>query len=262
VKARAIAVATFVAFASMPAYADHPLRPERIPNKARQLAAKGRAAHTAGDYTTAVEAFKEAYVLAPSAGLLFNIAQAYRLAGNCDDAAWMYRRFLDTNPTDDERSLAENQLAAVKKCGSGGLRVTLNKPRRDTASVPEVPALVLDDVPTPDDRGARYKRIGIGTAVGGGALLAGAALFAYDAHDASKQVAAIYKRGGTWDDIKDIDARGQRNATIATALGIGGGAAVVSGAVLYAIGRRFENAQRMTVTPRAHGAQVTMSWDF
>lgn len=260
-RARAIAVATLVALASTSAHADHPLRPERIPNKARQLAAKGRAAHTAGDYNTAVEAFKEAYVLAPSAGLLFNIAQAYRLAGNCDDAAWMYRRFLDTNPSTDERALAEAQLAVVKKCGSGGLRVTLGKPRLDTAKIPEPEVTVTTSLP-PDDRGGKYKRIGIGTAIGGGALLAGAAVFAFDAHDASKQVAAIYKRGGTWDEIKDIDARGQRSATIATALGIGGGAAVVSGAVLYAIGRRFERAHRMTVTPRAHGAQVTMTWDF
>lgn len=242
-RARALAVATLVVLASTPAHADPPLRPERIPNKARQLAAKGRAAHTAGDYTTAVEAFKEAYVLAPSAGLLFNIAQAYRLAGNCDDAAWMYRRFLDTNPRDDERAVAEAQLAVVKKCGSGGLRVTLAKPRPDATKVPEPGVMVGLARPPIDDRADTYKRIGISTAAGGGALLAGAALFAFDAHEAS-------------------DARGQRSATIATALGIGGGAAIVSGAVLYAIGRRFEHAHRMSVTPRAQGAQVTMTWDF
>ena len=97
-KASAITLVAILAAASANAHADSALRPERIPNKARLLAEKGRAFHNAGDYNNAVSAFKEAYVLAPSPGLLFNIAQAYRLGGNCDEAAWMYRRFLDTNP--------------------------------------------------------------------------------------------------------------------------------------------------------------------
>ncbi|HEU4612056.1 MAG TPA: tetratricopeptide repeat protein, partial [Kofleriaceae bacterium] len=96
-KAPVLAIAAILAAAPV-ARADNALRPERIPNKARELADKGRAYHQAGDYAAAVAAFKEAYVLAPSPGLLFNIAQSYRLAGDCDEAAWMYRRFLDTNP--------------------------------------------------------------------------------------------------------------------------------------------------------------------
>src|SRR5690349_21094377 len=92
------------------ARANEKIPPERVPQKARELADKGRAYHDAGDYMKAVAAFKEAYVLAPSPALLFNIAQAYRLAGDCDDAAWMYRRYLDTNPGPERRSLAETHL--------------------------------------------------------------------------------------------------------------------------------------------------------
>ena len=36
--------------------------------------------------------------------LLFNLAQAYRLQGNCDDAALMYRRYLATNPGVEQRT--------------------------------------------------------------------------------------------------------------------------------------------------------------
>ncbi len=260
-RAHALALA-LAALAWTPARADDSLRPDRIPNKARELAAKGRAAHDAGNYSAAIEAFREAYVLAPSAGLLFNIAQAYRLAGNCDESAWMYRRFLDTNPNPDQRSVAETQLGIVERCGSGGLRVTVPKPKLDAAKVPE-PQLAITEAPTPPvSRGSRYKTFGVGTAIGGGVLLAGAAAFAYDAHDASKQVAAIYKRGGTWDDIEDIDARGQRSATIATVLGVGGGIAVVTGAVLYGLGRHYERTPSLAVTPKAQGAQVTLSWAF
>src|SRR5438874_5150491 len=97
--------------------------PQPIPEKARALADRGRVAHDAGDYGSAIAAFQEAYVIAPSPALLFNLAQAYRLAGDCDDAAWMYRRFLDTNPVGEHRTLAESHLSTVEKCGHGGLRI-------------------------------------------------------------------------------------------------------------------------------------------
>jgi tetratricopeptide (TPR) repeat protein len=264
VRARAITRAAVLAAASAgSALADNALRPERIPNKARSLAEKGRAAHNAGDYNAAVAAFKEAYVLAPSPGLLFNIAQAYRLGGNCDEAAWMYRRFLDTNPIGDHRQLAENHLAAVERCGSGGLRVTAQPPAPDEIKLPEAPTTLTTDLGPVDGRSRTYKRFGLGTAIGGGALLAGAAVFALDARDASNTVAETYKRGGKWADVKDDDARGRRSSTIATALGIGGGVAVATGAVLFAVGRHYEQAQHVAVTPTAgRGAQVSLSWGF
>jgi tetratricopeptide (TPR) repeat protein len=243
------------------AVADNALRPERIPNRARQLAEKGRTAHDAGDYNAAVAAFKEAYVLAPSPGLLFNIAQAYRLAGNCDEAAWMYRRFLDTNPVGNHRQLAETHLGTVEKCGTGGLRITAPEPSPDNMSVPGAALAVTKDS-DPSPRTGKLKKIGIGTAVGGGVLLAGAAVFALDARDAQNTVAETYKRGGKWSEIKDVDARGKRSSAIATGLGIGGGVAVLSGAILYGLGRHYESAQHVAVTPTARGAQVSLSWGF
>lgn len=260
--AGALTLAAIVAAASVPAHADNALRPERIPNKARKLADKGRAAHDAGDYNAAVAAFKEAYVLAPSPGLLFNIAQAYRLAGDCDEAAWMYRRFLDTNPIGDHRQVAEMHLASVERCGSGGLVVSTPEPKQDVPAVPTPESNKLITFVSPETKHRTYKRIGLGTAIGGGALLAGAAYFAIDANDASNKVAETYKRGGKWEDIEDIDARGRRSSTLATALGVGGGLAVVSGAVLFAVGRHYEKAQHVAVTPTARGAQVSLSWGF
>jgi hypothetical protein len=197
---------------------------------------------------------------------LFNIAQSYRLAGNCDESAWMYRRFLDTNPVGEHRALAEQHLAAVEKCGKGGLRVTAPDDKQLAQPMPEQPpeyelASVISDQPS-SSRATKFKKAGIGTAIGGGALLAGAAYFAFDARDAAYTVSATYKRGGKWDDVKDVDARGKRSATIATALGIGGGLAVVSGAVLFAVGRHYEQAQHVAVTPTARGAQVSLSWAF
>jgi tetratricopeptide (TPR) repeat protein len=261
-----IALAAVLA-AAAPAYADNALRPEMIPNKARELAEKGRQHHKAGDYSAAVSAFKEAYVLAPSPGLLFNIAQAYRLAGNCDEASWMYRRFLDTNPLGKQREIAQTQLSAVEKCGTGGLRIDLTPPKLD-AKVPE-PAVASRASRSkrgpshPENpRGTKYKRIGLYTAIGGGALLVGAGLFGLDAADASSTVEDTYARGGKWNDVKDTDARGERSAAIATVMGISGAAALVTGVVLYGVGHHYEQAQYVAVTPTKHGAQVSLSWGF
>jgi tetratricopeptide (TPR) repeat protein len=247
---------------AMPAYADNALSPERIPNKARKLAEKGRAAHEAGDYEVAIASFKEAYVLAPSPSLLFNIAQSYRLAGNCDEASWMYRRFLDTNPIGDQRRIAEQHLSTVEKCSTGTLEVTVAAAPKLEAQ-PPVPKLeVTQRVAPPDERSHRYKKYGVIAGVGGTAVLATAAVFAWQAHVAQTMVSETYKRGGRWEDIADDDARGRRDSTIATILGVGGGLAASTGIALYALGHHYEAAQHVAVVPTGRGAQLSLSWGF
>lgn len=253
------AIALAILALAAPAHADNALSPERIPAKARQLADKGRVSHEAGNYDAAIAAFKEAYVLAPSPGLLFNIAQSYRLAGNCDEASWMYRRYLDTNPTGDHRRLAEQHLAIVEKCSTGTLRVLADPPPKLDARVPE-PKLEAHKEVSSD--GSSYKHLGLIVGAGGTAALAAAAFFAIDAHNAAATVDETYKRGGKWADIKDVDARGKRSATIGTILGIGGGVAAASGIVLWAVGRHYEEAQHVAVVPTARGAQVSLVWGF
>lgn len=269
-KAHLFTLAAVLASALPAAHADNAVRPEKVPNKARELADKGRKHHQAGDYGAAVSAFKEAYVLAPSPGLLFNIAQAYRLAGNCDEAAWMYRRFLDTDPRGTQRNLAETHLSAVEKCGTGGLRITVTPPTLEASTPsPSVQPAAADlslthrDTATRHTRSAKLKRAATYTAVGGGVALIGAALFAIDARSASQSVEETYKRGGRWDEVKSLDSRGQRSETFATVLGVGGGVAMLSAAVLYGLGKHYEPANHVAVTPtRNGGAQVSLSWGF
>ena len=272
-----VALTLAAMLAAPSAFADNALRPEQIPAKAKELATRGRVYHDAGDYGMAIAAFKEAYVLAPSPGLLFNIAQAYRLAGNCDEAAWMYRRYLDTNPTGTNRDLAEQHLVTVEKCGSGGLRMAVIQPKQ-APKVPSPQGAALGaslgmaaagsdgEAPQVDspslDRAYKYKRYGIVTGVAGGAALVGAGIFALQARDASTTVENKYKKGGKWEDVKADDERGKRDATIAKILGVSGGVAVASGAILYALGRHYESDKQITVMPTSTGAQVSLSWGF
>ena len=258
---RSLAIVAVLAVVTPTIAFAEPQRAEQVPQKARELAKRGREYHDAGDYTKAVDAYREAYMLAPSPGLLFNIAQAYRLNGDCDDAAWMYRRFLDTNPSADSRALAESHLAVVEKCGHGGLLVIVPPPIEGAVPDPNAAAPQQHEPATVVSH-AREKQIGIGIAIVGVAAIAGATYFAIDAHSAAEQVTATYANGGKWSDIASIDARGHRSATIATALGIGGGAVLATGVALYAFGRHSEQWQHVAVVPTTHGAQLSSTWSF
>lgn len=238
-------------------------RADPIPEKAKQLAERGREAHDRGDYTDAISAFNEAYVLAPSAGLLFDLAQAYRLAGRCDDAAWMYRRYLDSGAQAEQRVLAETHLATVEKCGHGGLRVVLVPPASDAQLVlatPQgdvtgtAPVIVHGD-------GSHDKHVAEAYALIGGVLVASAAVFAVEADNAAGEVSAAYKAGnGTGKDLSATDSAGQIDSDLALGLGLAGAATLATAAVYYTLGLRKERA--IIATPQAGGGRVAMTWHF
>jgi tetratricopeptide (TPR) repeat protein len=228
-----------------------------VPEKARLLAERGRALHDAGDYAGAIAAYKEAYVLAPRPGLLFNLAQAYRLSGDCDDAAFMYRRFLESNPTEDRRAIAEANLATVSKCGHGGLALVVAQP------APAPMLAVSKHAPAGPEPAPSTAMRDVGTylAVGGAAALVVAGGFAYEAHQASDEVTQAYNNGMTVTNLSQQDASGRRDATIAEVAAGVGGAAAITGAILIAVGLH-EEAGHVAISPNLHGGEVKLSWTF
>src|SRR5262245_39104347 len=65
--------------------------------EARALHARGLEDFRAARYDRAIEAFQAAYALSPAPGLLYNIAETYRVKGkgSCDAAVTSYRRYRD-----------------------------------------------------------------------------------------------------------------------------------------------------------------------
>jgi tetratricopeptide (TPR) repeat protein len=255
----AIVLAAALASAPMAARGDE----SPIPDKARILAKRGRAFHDAGNYSNAIEAFTQAYVIAPSPALLFNLAQAYRLQGNCNDAALMYRRFLTTHPEPEQRALAETHLASVERCM---YKLALHIPVEPGARsrlVPEPPSAAVAatrDAPA-SSRAQIEKEVGIGLVAGGSLSLAIAAYYALEAHRAADDVTAAYAKGGQWKDIAHSDARGRWAATTAQLFGAGGALGIASGIVTYLIGKRDEQPPVM-VAPTRHGLSVGVRWTF
>ncbi|MGN6110877.1 MAG: tetratricopeptide repeat protein [Kofleriaceae bacterium] len=253
------------AVAAVPSVAPPEARAEPVPQKARQLAERGRELHDRGDYARAIAAFQEAYVLAPSAALLFNLAQAYRLQGNCDDAVIMYRRYLAARPGAPARAIAENHLDTVERCQrKRGLNLPMDASMAHLQVAPPPGPEQIRREPAPPRRPGKLKQdLGVGFASGGAIALAATLYFGLEAIEAAREVDAAYDRGAAWREIEPIQARGARAEQRALWFGIGGGVAVATGVTLYVLGKRDERAAPpIVVAPRAGGAEVRVGWQF
>ncbi|HET9620884.1 MAG TPA: tetratricopeptide repeat protein [Kofleriaceae bacterium] len=80
---------------------------------AKEYVKAGIAAQSAGDFDTAITMFSKAYQLAPHPTLIFNSAQAHRLAGHKERALAMYRRYLEIAPTGDQAQTARDWIAEL-----------------------------------------------------------------------------------------------------------------------------------------------------
>lgn len=240
-------------------------RADTVPNRARDLAERGRTAHDAKDYATAIASFTEAYALAPAPGLLFNLAQVYRLRGSCDDAALMYRRFLATNPPDDARQLAEAHLSTVERCLAAKLPTLASAPvLRMPGAMPigtrARPSLTATSTPPASSEWRTGEQVGLGLAIGGGAALLLAGYYGYASHRAESDVERRYAAGETWRTLEARAAEGDRAGTVAkVSLGLGA-AAIAAGAAVLVIDHRRHRALR--IEPVARGARIGMSWVF
>lgn len=255
-------VALALAAAPAAASADEP-----VPEKARALAERGRQLHDKGDYANAIAAFKEAYVIAPSTALLFNLAQAYRLQGNCADASLMYRRFLAERPSPEGRALAEGHLATVERCtAKANLGLSSGTAIGFVGSDPHPasPAQVLADT-APTSRATWVVRAGAATTIAGTLGASVAVYYGLRARSASRDVEDGFARGMTWPALRPIHERGERAERNATIFAIGGGVAIAGGVAMFVLGRRAENRAAVApvaIVPRAGGAELQVGWSF
>ncbi len=110
-------------------------RPEDERESPEALAARaayedGVARYNIGEFDAAIDAFKKAYLLTRRAGLLFNIAQAYRQkgAGSCALSLRFYRAYLREKPGAPDRADVEARMAELEGCA-----------RREEAAAAPVP---------------------------------------------------------------------------------------------------------------------------
>jgi tetratricopeptide (TPR) repeat protein len=83
--------------------------------RARRSFEQGQVHYDLGEYDLAIASFREAYELSLAPALLFNIAQAHRLKGDCAQALEVYRHFLRRDPDSVHRGDAEAQIKSLRE---------------------------------------------------------------------------------------------------------------------------------------------------
>jgi len=86
--------------------------------EARRLYAEGKAEYAQGHFVEAVTLFERSYALSESPALLFNMAQAHRLAGpeHCTDAVALYKSYLQAQPDAENKKEVEERIHDLGEC--------------------------------------------------------------------------------------------------------------------------------------------------
>lgn len=131
---------------------------------------KGTMLYDLGKYGDAAKEFEEAFKNVPDPALLFNIAQAERLAGDLEPAVRAYRGYLRRFPDAPNRPAIENYIATLQKQIDEKAKVVA-PPREPvtpptTASATSAPAAATGvTTPAPPTRTPVYKKWWLWTGV-------------------------------------------------------------------------------------------------
>jgi len=222
-------------------------------DRAVALVAEATAAYQGKDFARAAERFAAAYRLDPQPTYLFNQAQAHRLGGQCVPARDSYQLFLEREPTSEHRVEIEGWIAEQQRCA---------------LALPEPEPLITIPPPAPPLRQGRSQRL-VGLSIAGlGLVGVGIGCWGVTRIGAAEDdLAALYAAGG-WGPAQtaaaaELESQGRRGQTM-TWLGLGvGGAAVITGSVLYVLGRRsVADRPALVLVPTAGGALAMVASQF
>jgi hypothetical protein len=166
-----------------PALAEPPSNLEQ----AREAYAVGKARYESKDYLGALSAFEQSYALSQSTALLFDIAQAHRLAGSghCAASRRYYLSYLELEPSAENSREVTERVSELKSCADAEEQASVVaaasahpvSPARPpvSASAPVTPNAAA--VPPVPPRSATHTAAVLTTGVGAALLLSGAVLY-------------------------------------------------------------------------------------
>src|SRR5262245_56971133 len=198
---------------------------------ARELSDQGLRHYQNGEHDAAIESFMASYALSNNPGLLYNVAQAYRLKGDCSHAKDYYERYLAAVPTSALKPSVDERIAELKECSQA-----VAKPP-EAGKAREAPASVRGAAPQSSSGAAniaahtetaapsRWARPAVIGTAAAAALLAGVGVvFAIDAHASESRLESRYESIGVWDDAaqQELEA-GRRYKTLSIVSLVGAG---------------------------------------
>lgn len=220
-------------------------------------------------YQEAIDEYQKAYEISGDPPMLYNIAQAYRLADQPAEAARYYRRFLQRMPGARNREDVERKIADQEKLAEQRKKVepvapppapTPTKPppivevKPPPETVTPPPTIPTPPAPPPETSHAR-------AAVGWSLLAAGliadgvAGYEAYRAKQKGDQLTTDSKNMKVFD--PSLETAGKNANIAAIALGIGGTALAITGIIVLATGGSSSPDQ--TEKPATPVARLTLT---
>jgi len=200
-----------------------------------------------GEFRKAITEYKEAYRLSQAPALLFNIAQAYRLAGNADQALYFYRGYLRQVPGAPNRAdveeLVKSMEARVTSDRQRDQEMQALAERRRQAELRELEAS------RKNKRGQRGLRLtGIVTGAVGLAMIGTSGIFALSARSDWRDINELSESEGRWSPaFQDRYNAAESKETLSTVFLVTGSAAVVAGGIVYWLGRDRSGPERQVV---------------
>jgi len=258
--------------------------------EAKALYEQGLSHYNLGEFDQAIASFRKSYELTQAPGLLFNIAQAFRLKKDYEQATYFYTTYLRLQPDAANRADVEARLAEMqqtieeqkkleKKPPIGTIApegttattptTTVTPPPAPTTLAPPS-APMTTTMPAPgsprDESGAGGKSLktaGYVTAGAGAALVITGLVFGEMAKSAEKDLNQLSANMGTWTAAQqDKYDAGKRNNTIAIVSFIAGGAAIATGGTLWVLGAMKKHDTTVAINPTAHGTTFAVGWSF
>ena len=114
--------------------------------EARRLYDEATAAFGVGNYAEAAEKYEASFKMHPDAALLYNAAQAYRMAGNQQRALQLYRNFVRLYGDNPRTEDARNHAAALEKALTDTAKPGVSPAPTSTST----PADTATSAPSPD----------------------------------------------------------------------------------------------------------------
>jgi tetratricopeptide (TPR) repeat protein len=221
-------------------------------------------------YTEAIDEYQKAYEISGDPPMLYNIAQAYRLADQPGEAARYYRRFLQRMPNAKNREEVERKIADQEKLADQRKKMepvappppTPTKPPpivevKPPVEVPVTPPLPPPAPPPPPPETSHARAVVGWSLLAAGVIADGVAGYeAYRAKQKGDQLTKDSMMNATKTFDPSLETAGKNANIAAIALGIGGTALAVTGIIVLATAGSSEQTDkpatpvaRLTVTP-------------
>jgi tetratricopeptide (TPR) repeat protein len=241
---------------------------------AREHFEKGTRLYEIGHLDEAIKEYEAAYQIKNDPALLYNLAQAHRLAGHLPQALFNYRSYLHRVPEASNRAEVEGRIAELERRIEQSQTEAKPEPTEPIPSPPTKPpepqepavqpsaaAAVVSSPPVPPRNPRRSLKIAGLTLLGVGALgLVGGVTSTALTVVASRNVTQESTQRQAFDPSQQ--RTGKATQIAADVLYAVGGAAAVTGAVLTYLAYRKPrlNASQASIAPAVAARYVGLAW--